>query len=760
MAEDRIIKIDINQEMKSAYIDYSMSVIVSRALPDVRDGFKPVHRRILFGMNELGNTSDKPYKKAARIVGEVLGKYHPHGDSSVYFALVRLAQNWSMRYTLVDGQGNFGSVDGDSPAAMRYTEARMSRLAEEMLRDIDKDTVDFQLNFDDTLQEPTVLPTRIPNLLINGASGIAVGMATEIPPHNLHEVAEAAICLIQNPRADLAELLQHVPGPDYPGGGQIISAPAEITAAYASGRGSLRVRARCEFEEMARGAWQLVVRELPPGVSSAKVLSEIGALMNPQQKPGKKSIDPAAAHLKALFASQIDRARDESGKDDAIRLVFEPVSSRQKREEFLALLLAHTSLETTAPINLVAVGLDGRPCQKSLLDLLDEWCRFRLATVRRRSEFRLNKARERIHILEGRRTVFLHIDEVIRIIRESDEPKLALIARFALSERQADDILEIRLRQLARLEGFKIDQELEKLRHTENDLEKLLSSDTLLRKLVIKEIRADAAQYGDARRTHIEAAASATRSEVAVVADEPVTLIVSAKGWARVRQGHGLDLSSVAYKDGDGAGVIFECRSVDSLVILSTEGRAFTVPVAVLPDGRGLGAPLASFVELGGGKLAHVLTGRPDEEFLFAKTSGYGFIATLGDLFSRQRAGKAFLTMEAGAAILPPSPLGAGERRADHVAALSEDGRLLIFPIDQMKKLSGGKGVQIIGLRECETLRAAIAGRGAIVCVRGIFRNRPKEMLSESKHIGQRARRGSPIGLITQATIMPLNEMG
>ena len=494
-------------------------------------------------------------------------------------------------------------------------------------------------------------------------------------------------------------------------------------------------------------------------MSSAKVLSEIGALMNPQPKPGKKSIDSAAAHLKALFASQVERARDESGKDDAIRLVFEPVSSRQKREEFLALLLAHTSLETTAPINLVAVGLDGRPCQKSMLDLLDEWCRFRLATVRRRSEFRLSKARERIHILEGRRIVFLHIDEVIRIIRESDEPKPALIGRFALSERQSDDILEIRLRQLARLEGFKIEQELEKLRHTENDLEKLLSSDTLLRKLVIKEIRADAAQYGDARRTRIEAAASATRSEVAVVADEPVTLIVSAKGWARVRQGHGLDLSSVAYKDGDGAGVVFECRSVDSLVILSTEGRAFTVPVAALPDGRGLGAPLASFVDLGGGKLAHVLTGRPDEEFLFAKTSGYGFIAALGDLFSRQKAGKAFLTMEAGAAILPPSPLGAGERRADHVAALSEDGRLLVFPIDQMKKLSGGKGVQIIGLREGETLKAAIVGRGAIVRVRGIFRNRPKEMLSENKHIGQRARRGSPIGLIAQATIMPLNEM-
>ena len=741
------------------YLEYAVAVVKGRALPDVRDGLKPVQRRVLFAMRELGLMAGAKPVKSARVVGDVIGKYHPHGDASAYDAMVRVAQPFSLRYPLVDGQGNFGSRDGDGAAAMRYTEARLTEISELLLDELDEGTVDFQPNYDGTFQEPAFLPARLPFSLLNGASGIAVGMATEIPSHNLREVAEAAVYLIQNPHAELAELMQHLPGPDYPGGGQIISAPAEIAAAYASGRGSLRVRARCEFEEMARGAWQLVVKELPPGVSSAKVLSEIGALMNPQPKPGKKSIDPSAAHLKALFASQLDRARDESGKDDAIRLVFEPVSSRQKREEFLALLLAHTSLETTAPINLVAVGLDGRPCQKSLAALLGEWCRSRLTTVRRRSEFRLAKARDRIHILEGRRTVFLHIDEVIRIIRESDEPRPALIARFALSERQADDILEIRLRQLARLEGFKIEQELEKLRSAESELEKLLGNDALLRKLVIEEIRADAAKHGDARRTHIEAAVAATRNEAAAVADEPVTLIVSAKGWARVRQGHGLDLSSVAYKDGDGAGVAFECRSVDSLVILSTEGRAFTVPVAALPDGRGLGAPLASFVDLGGGKLAHVLVGRSADEFLFAKTSGYGFIAAFGDLLSRQRAGKAFLTMEADAAILPPSPLGAGERRADHVAALSEDGRLLVFPLDQMKKLSGGKGVQIIGLREGEALRAVIACQGAVVRVRGTLRNRLREILSEDKHLGQRARRGASVGLIAQASIARLDEM-
>jgi topoisomerase-4 subunit A len=618
-----------------------------------------------------------------------------------------------------------------------------------LLGELNEGGVDFQPNYDGAFNEPVFLPARLPFSLLNGASGIAVGMATEIPPHNLNEIAEAAVCLIQNPQAGLEEIMRHVPGPDYPGGGQIISLASEIAAAYAGGRGSLRVRARYAFEELARGAWQLVVRELPPGVSSARVLSEIGALMNPQPRPGKKTVEQSAAQLKALFASQLERQRDESGKDDDVRLVFEPVSSRQSREEFVALLLAHTSLETTAPINLVAVGLDGRPCQKTLVELIGEWCRFRLDTVRRRGEFRLEKARDRIHILEGRRIVFLNIDAVIRLIRESDEPKPALIARFSLSERQADDILEIRLRQLARLEGFRIEQELEKLRQNEDELEKLLSSDALMRRCVIREIRADAARHGDARRTLIEATASASRAEVAAVADEPVTLIVSEKGWARARAGHGLDLSGVAYKDGDGPGVADECRTVDSLAILSDAGRAFTVPVAALPDGRGMGAPLSSFVDLGKGRVAHVLAARPEDEFLIAKTSGYGFICAFGDLLSRQRAGKAFLTMEEGAVILPPSPVGG----MDHVAALSSDGRLLVFPLDQMKRLSSGKGVQIIGLKGKETLKSAIAIRGAVARLTGTWRNRPRELLSEEKHLSQRARRGAPAGSVNDPLI-------
>jgi topoisomerase-4 subunit A len=509
------------------------------------------------------------------------------------------------------------------------------------------------------------------------------------------------------------------------------------------------VRARYEFEEMARGAWQLVFTELPPGVSSAKVLSEIGALLNPQPRPGKKAIEQSAAQLKTLMASQLDRARDESGKDDDVRLVFEPSSSRIDRHEFVALLLAHTSLETSAPINLVAVGIDGRPCQKSLADLIGEWCSFRLRTVYRRTEYRLQKADERIHILEGRHIVFLNIDEVIRIIRESDDPKAALIARFILSDRQAEDILEIRLRQLARLEGIRIEQELAKLRGEREGLLKLLGSDALLRRQAIREIKADAEKHGDARRTIIETAVTASRAEAAAVADEPVTVIISEKGWARVRQGHGLDLSGVVFKDGDRAGSAQECRSVDSLVIVSTEGRAFTVAVASLPDGRGMGAPLSSFVELGSGRIAHVITGRADDQLLVAKTSGYGFICKYGDLLSRQRAGKAFLTVEDGASILPLLRIGS----QDHLAALADDGRLLIFPLAQMKRLAGGKGVQIIALQGRETLRAVVLTQGVRVTIRGTARSRTKTLVSEDRHLGQRARRGSPVGQMSNVTL-------
>jgi topoisomerase-4 subunit A len=732
------------------YLEYAIAVVKGRALPDVKDGMKPVQRRVLFAMRELGLSATAKPVKSARVVGDVIGKYHPHGDTSAYDAMVRIAQPFMLRYPLVDGQGNFGSRDGDNAAAMRYTEARLTPIAELLLGELSEGTVDFQANYDGSFDEPAFLPARLPFALLNGASGIAVGMATEMPSHNLREVAAAAIHKIQNPEASVAELMAFIPGPDYPGGGQIISSAAEIAHAYASGRGSLRVRARYEFEELARGAWQLVFKELPPGVSTAKVLLEIGGLTNPQPKPGKKAIEQSAAQLKALMASQLDRARDESGKDDDVRLVFEPTSSRLGRDEFVALLLAHTSLETTAPINLVAVGIDGRPCQKTLADLVGEWCTFRLKTVQRRTQFRLEKAEDRIHILEGRHTVFLNTDEVIHLVRESDHPKTALIARFALSDRQAEDILEIRLRQLARLEGIKIEQELAKLRSEREALLKLLASDTLLRRRVINEIKADTEKHGDARRTVIQPAALASRAESAALTDEPVTVIVSEKGWARVRQGHALDLSAVTFKDGDRAWTALECRSVDALAILSTEGRAFSVQVAALPDGRGMGAPLTSFVDMGRGKIAYVLSGRPEEALLIGKSSGYGFICTFADLLTRQKAGKAFLTLEEGASLLPPVRI-AGK---DHLAALAEDGRLLVFPLEQMKRLSGGKGVQIIGLHPGETLREMVAWAGSTVTISGIFRNKVKTLLSDERHLSQRARRGILAGLIKSPTLL------
>ncbi len=731
------------------YLEYAIAVVKGRALPDVKDGLKPVQRRVLYAMRELGLTASAKPVKSARVVGDVIGKYHPHGDTSAYDAMVRVAQPFTLRYPLVDGQGNFGSRDGDNPAAMRYTEARLTPIAELLLGELGEGTADFQPNYDGSFEEPAFLPARLPFLLLNGASGIAVGMATEIPPHNLREVAHAAIHKIERPDAGLDELLAHLPAPDYPGGGQIISPAGDIAAAYASGRGSLRVRARYQIEELARGAWQAVFTELPPGVSSARVLSEIGALLNPQPKAGKKTVEQSAAQLKTLLASQLDRARDESGKDDDVRLVFEPTSSRINRQEFIAQLLAHTSLECPTPINLVAVGIDGRPCQKSLVDLIGEWCTFRLKTVYRRSEYRLQKADDRIHILEGRLIVFLNIDLVIRIIREADDPKAALIERFALSDRQAEDILEIRLRQLAGMEGIRIEQELAKLRQERDGLLKLLGDDKLLRRQTIREIKADAERFGDARRTIIEPAALASRAEVAAVADEAVTVIISEKGWARVRQGHGLDLSNVAYKDGDRAGVALECRSVDPLVILSSEGRAFTVAIASLPDGRGMGAPLSSFVELGSGKIAHVFGGQSEDDLLFAKTSGYGFICRFGELLSRQKAGKTFLTVEDGAEILPPIRIA----DADHLAALSEDGRLLIFPLSQLKRLSAGKGVQIIALQAQERLRTVLPIRGTRVTIKGLVRNRPKTLVSEERHLGQRARRGSPVGQLAQVSI-------
>jgi len=704
-----------------AYLEYALSVVKGRALPDACDGQKPVQRRILYAMARMGlghggpnrNTPAKPVK-CARVVGDVLGRFHPHGDQAAYDALVRMAQDFSQRYPLIDGQGNFGSRDGDGAAAMRYTEARLSRITGLLLDEIDEGTVDFVPNYDGSTEEPRQLPARLPFSLLNGASGIAVGLATEIPSHNLREVADACVALLRRPDLDDEALAALIPGPDYPGGGQIISSSADIAEAYRSGRGSLKVRARWKIEDLARGQWQWVVTELPPGVSAQKVLEEIEELTNPKIKAGKKALTQDQTQLKASILALLDGVRDESSKDAPVRLVFEPKSRTVAQAELTTALLAHTSLETTAPINLTLVGLDGKPTQKSLRDMLQEWIAFRRTTVTRRSQHRLQKVSDRIHILEGRQLVLLNLDEVIAIIRHSDEPKAALIARFRLSDRQAEDILEIRLRQLARLEAIRIEQELGDLREEQARLQDILGNPSSLQRLMVREIEADARSFGDPRRTLIQADKKAM-ADIKVV-DEPVTVVVSSKGWVRARSGHGHDPAGFAFKAGDGLYGAFECRTVDTLVVLGGNGRVYSVPVASLPGARGDGQPITTLIDLEPGtQPVHFFAGPAAATLLLASSGGYGFLARVEHLVSRQRGGKAFLTLGEGETLCAPSHVAGSSggqplEPATHVCCASSGGRILTFEIAQLKLMPhGGRGLTLIDLEPQDTLAGAAA---------------------------------------------------
>jgi topoisomerase-4 subunit A len=727
-----------------AYLDYAISVVKGRALPDVCDGQKPVQRRILYAMHTLGLDSGAKPRKSAAVVGDVLGKLHPHGDQSVYDALVRMAQDFSLRYPLIDGQGNFGSRDGDGAAAMRYTEARLTPISKLLLGEIDMGTVDFQPNYDGSTEEPKLLPARLPFVLLNGASGIAVGMATEIPSHNLNEVVKAAVAMIRNPKMSHSELMEIIPGPDFPGGGQIITPASAIAEMYETGRGSMKVRARWKIEELARGQWQVVITELPPGTSSQKVLEEIEELTNPKVRLGKKSLTPEQLALKQTVLAMLDTVRDESGREAPVRLVFEPRSKNLDQTEFTNMLLAHTALETSVSVNLVMIGGDGRPRQKGLTDILREWIEFRFAVITRRTQFRLQKVNDRIHILEGREAVLLNIDKVIKIIRESDEPKPALIKAFNLSDRQAEDILEIRLRQLARLEAIKIQQELKELRDEKSTLQDLLDNPASMKKLVIKEIEADGKQYGDARRTVIEEAERAVAEQKII--DEPVTVVVSQKGWVRARGGHGHDAAQFTFKAGDGLYGAFACRTTDALLALGSNGRIYSVPVSSLPGARGDGVPVTTLVELAAGtRLLHYFAGTADTTLLLASTAGYGFTAKAVDMVSRVRAGKAFMTLDEGDEPIAPRVVGTG---AGAIACLSEKGRMLVFGIDEIKALSGGgRGVILMELDQGEKLVAAqpISQRGVVVSGAGRGGKATELSLSGAAlqvHFGKRARKG------------------
>lgn len=591
-----------------------------------------------------------------------------------------------------------------------------------------------------------MLPARLPMVLLNGASGIAVGMATEIPSHNLREVASAAVQLVRDPNISDDALLACVQGPDFPAGGQIISSPRDLRESYLSGRGSIKMRARWTVEELARGQWQIVVYELPHGVSTKKVLEEIDELSNPKVRANKKSLSPEQVQNKQLLLSVLDAVADESDKSQAVRLVFQPKSSRQTQEELMNVLLAHTSLESSTSLNLTMIGLDGRPQQKSLTQIIREWVEFRLATVRRRSQYRLAQVNDRLHILAGRMVVFLNIDEVIKIIRESDDPKAALIARFELSDRQAEDILEIRLRQLARLEGIRIEKEIKQLEKEAKDLTRLLSKDAALREQVASEIDADALTYGDDRRTLIQESQRA--APVNNVIDEPVTVIISKKHWGRTRQGHGLDLSALPFKDGDGLLAKYECRTTDHCIVICDNGRVCSIPVNQLPSGRGDGVPLATLIELASGaKIAHVMCGKADQHVLIASAAGYGFTATLGDMVGRNKAGKQFISIEQEAIL---SPVLYSPTEQSLVAAASSDGRLLLFLLSEIKHLQGGgKGVILMGLAEGETLAAASVINQAKLEVSGTTGTREHAIKLSGEalqsYFSKRARGGKPL---------------
>ena len=736
----------IEKHASQAYLGYAVSTVKARALPDVADGLKPVQRRILYAMGEAGGANAAiTYVKCARYVGEVLGKYHPHGDSSTYEAMVHLAQPFSMRYPLIDGQGNFGSRDGDSAAAYRYTEARLSRFSELLLSEMHEGTVDFIKNYDGKFDEPVLLPARLPFGLLNGSFGIPVGFSTRIPSHNLREVAEAAAHVIKHAKATVKEVLAILPGPDFPGGGQIISAKDEIRAAYETGRGSIAMRARWTTEQLARGQWRIVVTELPHGVSVRQVLEEIEALVNPKPSTGKKETSQEQRRLKQFMLEQIETVRDESDRKSKLRLVIEPRSSRQNAEETMKTLLAQTSLETRYALNLTWLGLDGLPETKYIVSILREWGEFRIGTVRRRTQHRLTRCTERLEIVMGRLLAFVKIDEIIKLIRASEdqaEAKIKLQQKYKFTERQSQDIVDLRLGQLTKLDGIKLNEERKALEAEKKSLKEILGDEKVLKKLVISELERDSKTYGDDRRTLIKA--DERTSIERTVIEEPITVILSKKGWVRGRSGHGVDMDTVNYKDGDGRYLELECKTTDTLTVIASGGKCFSVDAAALPSGRGDGAPMNTLINSGPDDIVWVGLGSADTQLLISNTAGNGFLCKLGDLATKTRQGKDFMSVPEGAKALAPVFLIEGKKQ---VAALSSDARLLVFPLDELPvRPNGGVGVQLIGLPDKIALASVAVTDGKSLVVSGIRRkNRAEETLDAKmlkEFAGKRAQRG------------------
>ena len=667
-------QIPLREYAERAYLDYSMYVVLDRALPFVGDGLKPVQRRIVYAMSELGlNAGAKP-KKSARTVGDVIGKYHPHGDSACYEALVLMAQPFSYRYPLIEGQGNFGSSDDPkSFAAMRYTESKLSPIAEVLLGELGQGTVDWTPNFDGTLEEPTWLPARLPHLLLNGTTGIAVGMATDVPPHNLNEVVSACVRLLDDPDATVRDLCEHVRGPDYPTAAEIITPAADLQAMYEAGTGSVRARGVFVKEQA-----NIVITQLPYQVSPSKVIEQIAAQMRAKKLPWLEDI------------------RDESDHANPTRIVLVPRSNRVDAEQLMGHLFATTDLEKSYRVNLNVIGLDGRPQVKNLKLLLSEWLAFRQDTVTRRLKHRLDQVERRLHLLEGRLVAFLNLDEVIRIIRTEDEPKAALIARFGLSAEQADYILDTKLRQLARLEEMKIRGEQDELDNERDRLIAILGSKARLKKLVKDELLADAKKFGDDRRSPLVAREAAQAlDETELVASEPMTVVLSEKGWIRAAKGHEIDPASLAYRDGDGLLAAVRARSTQQVAFLDATGRSYSTAVHTLPSARGNGEPLTGrFTPPGGAGFQALASGDNDARFVIASSHGYGFVTRFENLTGRNKAGKALLSLSEGARVLQPAAVA--DVAADRIVAVTSAGHVLAFPLSELPELDKGKGNKLI----------------------------------------------------------------
>ncbi|MFD1384851.1 DNA topoisomerase IV subunit A [Rhodanobacter aciditrophus] len=661
---------------EKAYLNYSMYVILDRALPHIGDGLKPVQRRIVYAMSELGLKATAKYKKSARTVGDVLGKFHPHGDSACYEAMVLMAQPFSYRYPLVDGQGNWGAPDDPkSFAAMRYTESRLSKYSDVLLKEVNQGTVDWIPNFDGTLQEPSVLPARLPNLLLNGTTGIAVGMATDIPPHNLREVGQACIHMLQNPKAELDDLMEYVQGPDFPTGGEIITPRSDIRRLYETGKGQVKARARYRMEE-----GEIVVYELPHQVSGSKILEQIAAQMQAKKLP------------------MVVDLRDESDHENLTRFVIVPKSNRVDVESVMTHLFATTDLEKSYRVNMNVIGLDGLPQVKPLTAFISEWLRFRIGVVRKRLEFRLDKVLNRLHILEGLLVAFLNIDEVIEIIRTEDKPKPVLMERFGLTDTQAEAILELKLRHLAKLEEMRIRGEQDELEKERQQLEALLASDRKLKKLIITEIEEAIEAFGDERRTPIiERKEAQAFSEEDLLSNDPITVVLSKQGWVRAAKGHDIDERGLSYKSGDEFFLSTKGRSNQTLVLFASNGRTYSIKAHTLPSARGQGEPITGRISLE--KDTHIVAAALDTDdayYLVSSDAGYGFVAKLGDLHAKNKAGKATLTLPVNAKVLPPVKVADPE--TSRAVVVSNEGRMLVFNVASLPQMAKGKGNKMLSI--------------------------------------------------------------